>query len=371
MNRPLLRLRALALRLVACLGSFALAAGAGELGLRLFLPQPISWLSIYEAADVLPYRLRPLADQMVDTGETTWRVWIDARGQRGAPGAAPSEEGRPFLLGLGDSFAFGHGVDFEDGLFAQLERELGGELALRNAAVPGYGPVQYRQVLERQPVDPDLAGVLVASFLGNDFHDCVWHKAGAITDGALGATRGRRYLLKKHSHLYRFLSARAHAFRVGRGDSDLGLNARLIARESWSEQPLAQAVPIFRAELERLRALCLERGVPLLVLLLPARVSVDDALLEATIAAGGPARRSRDRDLPTRTAATMCEELGLPWLDPCECLRSLDPPLYFQFDGHYRPETARALARWLAPHVRERFLGPTVPSPAPYERAPQ
>ena len=345
------RARRFVVPLLALSGSLVLALLVAELGLRCLAPQPISWLSVYEPDPVLPYRLRPLAEQEIDTGETKWRIAIDALGQRNAPGAAVERE-RPFLLALGDSFAFGHGVDFEDSLSARLALELGGELALRNAAVPGYGPVQYRQVLERELDEPALAGVLVTSFLGNDFYDCVWAKEGPITDGALGATRGRRYWLKKNSHLYRFLSAHAHFLGLGRGESDLKLNARLMTPAAWDEKPLAEARATFRTELARMQELCRARGVPLLVLVLPARASVDDGLLGASIAAAGLTGGSYERNLPTRTVAALCAELGLPWLDTSAILRSLPGPLYFRFDGHFRAATTRALAHELAPLVR-------------------
>ena len=355
MNTLPQRARVFGVRLLTLLGSLALALVVAELGLRCVAPQPISWLSVYEPDEVLPYRLQPLAEQQIDTGETSWRITIDALGHRNAPGATV-DRAQPFLLGLGDSFAFGHGVDFEDSLYARLAAELGGGLAIRNAAVPGYGPVQYRQVLERELGEPGLAGVLVTSFLGNDFYDCVWGKEGPITDGALGATRGRRYWLKKHSHLYRFVSAHAHFLGLGRGESDLKLNARLMTSAAWNEKPLAQARDVFRTELGRMQELCRARGVPLFVLILPARASVDDALLESSAAAAGLSREKCERDLPTRTALTICAELDLPCLDASGCLRSLPAPLYFRFDGHFRPATTRALAHELAPLVRGRFF---------------
>jgi hypothetical protein len=343
-------LRALSRRLLVAGAALALALFLAELGLRLFLPRPISWLSIYEPDEVLPYRLRPLAQQLVDTGETRWSIAIDSAGYRCASGAAPLDTTAPFLLGLGDSFAFGHGVDQEQSLYARLERELG-TLPIRNACAPGYGPVQYRQMLERHLDQPGLAGVIVTSFLGNDFFDCTWSKAVPVTDGALGATRDPRYWLKKTSHLYRFLSASAHAVGLGRAESDLRLNARLLTTAAWDRKPLAPARAAFRAELERMRELCRARGLPLVCVLLPARASLDGELLAASLEAGGLAPGSYQRDLPTAVALELCAELGVPALDATPCLRALPAPLYFRFDGHFRPATTGALAAWLAPRL--------------------
>ena len=346
--------RRLGLGLAASLAGVVVAAGIGELGLRLAAPQPISWLSIYAPDEVLPYRLAPGVSQHVDTGETDWWVHVDAAGYRtGAPASAGPAAGA-YLLGLGDSFAFGHGTAFEASLYGILDVELEG-VRVRNAAVPGYGPEQYRQVLEAHLDDPELAeglkGVLVTSFLGNDFHDGIWNKRRPITDGALGATAGRRYWLKKSSHLYRFLAARAHALGVGRGESDLHLNAELLTKDEWVEGRLAEALAIYERELERIRDLCREHDLPLQVVLLPARATVDRELCEASVASAGLADGDWQPDLPTQKAAATCGRLSIPCFETSGLLGQLEPPLYLRFDGHFRPETTRAVARAIVEHL--------------------
>jgi len=332
----------------------ALSAGVAELGLRLLAPQPISWLSIYAEDERLPYRLAPGVSQHVATGETDWRVYVDERGYRApAAGARPPEPG-PYLLGLGDSFAFGHGTDQEESLYGMLDAALAG-VEVRNASVPGYGPEQYRMVLEDHLAAPDadrLAGVLVTSFLGNDFHDTLWNKERPITDGALGATAGRRYWIKKSSHLYRFLSARAHALGFGRGESDLHLNAELLTLEAWREGRLAEALEIYTRELRTIGELCRAADVPLFVILLPARATVDAELCSASIAGAGLEEDAWERDLPTRKAAAVCGRLAIPYFETGELLAGLPGPLYLRFDGHFQPATTRAIADTLL----QRFL---------------
>jgi len=344
--------RRLALRLALSTAALLLAVATAEFGLRQFAPQPISWLSIYAPDDVLPYRLAPGAQQRVETGETSWDVFVDAFGYRAdGPDAAGRNEAT-YLLGLGDSFAFGHGCNQEQSLYGLLDRGLEG-VRVRNAAVPGYGPTQYRQVLEHHLGQPGLVGVVVTSFLGNDFHDGIWNKDRPITDGALGATAGRRYWLKKTSHLYRFLSAQAHALGLGRGESDLQLSAELMSHAAWVDGRLAEAERIYQTELERIRDLCRENDLPLFVVLLPARTTTDDELLQAALQTAELAPEDWQRDLPTQKAAAVCARLGLPYFEAGELLRTLPPPVYFRFDGHFRPETTRVLAanleRQLAP----------------------
>lgn len=346
----LLPLRRVGLGLGVASLALVAAAGLAELGLRWLAPQPISWLSIYAEDDVLPYRLAPGAAQHVDTGETRWDVYVDAHGYRTEAPDRQALAGGPFLLGIGDSFAFGHGCDQAQSLYGLLDRALEGTTVV-NAAVPGYGPTQYRQVLERHLGRPGLSGVVVTSFLGNDFHDAIWNKDRPITDGALGATAGRRYWIKKTSHLYRFLSARAHALGFGRGESDLLLNAELMTPEAWFDGRLAEAERVYAEELERIRDLCREHELPLFVVLLPARTSVDDELCAASVAAAALAPDTWQRDLPTQKAAAICARLNVAYLETSELLGALPPPLYFRFDGHLRPEVTRALAGHLERHL--------------------
>lgn len=339
--------RRLALRLVLTLSALALATLAAEFGIRILAPRPISWLSIYAPDTALPYRLLPGVSQHIDTGETDWWVHVNQGGYRApSPAAEPSPSG-PYLLGLGDSFAFGHGTDFEDSLYGILDRELEG-VSVRNASVPGYGPEQYRRVLEKHFADPalakPLAGVFLTSFLGNDFHDCIWNKERPITDGALGATAGRRYWIKKTSHLYRFLAAAAHGLGFGRGESDLLLNAELLTRSEWFDGRLAEALRLYSEELERIRDLCREHDVPLFVILLPARSTVDEKRCAASIASAGLDDDAWQRDLPSQKAAALCGRLAIPFFETGEFLASLPHPLYLRFDGHFRAETSRALA---------------------------
>ena len=323
-----------------------LAIATGEIGLRLVAPQPISWLSIYAEDDVLPYRLAPGVSQHIDTGETDWWVHVDDAGYRAAAVGAPAQELEPYLLGLGDSFAFGHGTDYEDSLYGILDTKLE-DVSVRNASVPGYGPEQYRKVLEKHLAAPDadrLAGVFLTSFLGNDFHDAIWNKERPITDGALGATAGRRYWIKKNSHLYRFLSARAHAMGFGRGESDLHLNAELLTRDEWASGRLSEALEIYTRELQTIRDLCRDADIPLFVILLPARATVDEELRTASVASVGLEESAWQADLPTQKAAAACGKLAIPYFETGELLATLPRPLYLRFDGHFQAATTHAVA---------------------------
>jgi hypothetical protein len=143
---------------------------------------------------VLIYQLRPGARSTftyLNPDQTDWEysVSINARGFRGPPYDGTSS--RPRIVILGDSYAFGFGVD-DDATFPHLLEELfRGEVDVLNWAVPAYNLVQQVELLrEREGAyDPD---VVVLAFHANDFEPPVFRDAGQV----------RRVL---RSHLYAIL----------------------------------------------------------------------------------------------------------------------------------------------------------------------
>jgi hypothetical protein len=112
---------------------------------------------------------------------------------------------------LGDSFTFGHGVDYDQSYVGLLSADVKPRWHFCNTAVPGYGPVQYRQLLQyhldrgSQP-----SAVLVGTYVGNDFFDCIWGKDIPVVDGILGERKTWKTPVKRNSHLYRLCSKIYH-----------------------------------------------------------------------------------------------------------------------------------------------------------------
>jgi hypothetical protein len=110
--------------------------------------------------------------EMTVAGRTV-AVRLNGLGGRGGD-VGPKTPGERRLLCLGDSMVFGHGVAEEEALPAVLEdllRAAGGAVAVGNAGVPSFGPVQHERVLARwrEPFAPDA--VLLFVYIGNDFED--------------------------------------------------------------------------------------------------------------------------------------------------------------------------------------------------------
>jgi hypothetical protein len=304
--------------------STLLTIGLAELALRLFSPQSPSWLAIYRRHPELPFHaLMPDENVSVDTGETLWTVSTDADGFRTGTHrpAAPSCTD----LWLGDSFAFGHGVAYDDSIVGRVQAKTSDVLEL-NTSVPGYGPVQYRQLLEyayRQGRTPGV--IYVVTYVGNDFHDCVWDKDVPVHEGILGHAGDLKSWLKTHVHLYRLASAAFHRFFPAPGTPYEQMLAQLADPDAWADGFLAE-------EMSRIQALGREHGAEVRFVILPTKAAVDATRAGAAPGGAGDAR------LPVREAEAALRGIGASVLDVTEVL-SQQPAdgLYLPFDGHFTP----------------------------------
>jgi lysophospholipase L1-like esterase len=300
-----------------------------EFGLRLAAPQPRSWLDIYQADSEIGYKLQGSAIRHIDTGESVWTARTSDAGWRIADSHV-TEAGEPETLGLlflGDSYTFGLGVDYDDCFVGRFEADAG--VNCLNAGVPGYGPVQYAQVVRRlldQQIRPTR--VVLMFYVGNDFFDCVWNKRVDVVNGVLGGQRSIKAFAKEHSHLYRLLSRIRHTYAPTRFDATTV--DRRMATEDWSTGELLQASQIVRSMLQQIRDDVAMIGGTLYVVPLPSR-----AALETIQGVGG---RIDEGDRPLRELRSIIDELRIPAIDVVRDLVNYPTDeLYFAHDGHFTP----------------------------------
>ncbi len=333
------RRRRLIVKLLFSGVSIALGLGLCEVLLRLVAPQPPSWLDVYRRHPTLAtYTLQTNVERLVDTGESRWTVKSDADGFRvsrnGSAGGAT-------VLCLGDSFTFGYGVDHEQSFVGLLQSQAGSSARWVNAAVPGFGPVQYVQVLQYlldRPLTPRY--LLVGTFVGNDFHDCIWRKEAQVRDGVIGHRGDLRSFAKLNSHLYRLGSKCFHRFAPGREDDFQFQEAMAIAK-NWDESSLKSAAAAYREQFQKLAALCRDHSIQAVVVVIPTRGAVEAAARSAGTDSGPR--------LPADQASKILENLGLANLDLTPSLAALDADqLYFRHDGHFTPLGHRVAAEAIA-----------------------
>jgi len=391
-------LRALVKRLKLLLGNLAITAALllvcaalGEAWLRA-VPQQndaalqddgsTKWrFNPYQPDGVLGYVHRADWETVHASGDFHVTVHTNALGLRGAPAAKHKQPGSFRILVLGDSFAFGFGVEDGETFAATLARLLEpppgfARVEVLNAGVAGWSADQYLLYLETRgfALAPDLVLLAVTE---NDPADLAWNRheldARRLPLRTLPTRRmidqsGRmRYLeggplalpalgfpgqswLADHSVLYHWLRwrlARLWIWRALRGEerrqrAEAGpppegpietLSPDAIQRGLWSGPPFQ--IRYHRYLVEAIRSACAERGVRLATLLIHFRAA--QTTPESAEALGADC--ARDPDCTTSSALLAGRT---------------EAEIFFPDDGHWNARGHALVAAGLADRLRQR-----------------
>jgi hypothetical protein len=203
---------------------------------------------------------RPTGYAPVNTGHRAVRE-KNARGYRDLERGLAKPAGTRRLLSLGDSFAWGAGVQFEDAYPQRLERALtrrrGETWEVVNLALPGMKTADHAVQLadEGFAYQPD---VVVLGYVLNDSEDAAAAEARRAADWS--EARGPRASLLDRSALLRLFRRRIWATREGR--------RRISGYRSMYDENAAGWIA-GRAALQRMGQLCRERDVPWVVAIFP------------------------------------------------------------------------------------------------------
>ncbi len=291
---------------------------------------------------------------------------IDSLGLREREIAVARPTGRRRVLIVGDSIAFGTGVDVDERFSDVLGHQLGDEVEVINAGVPGWGNDQemlfYEQRLRR--LQPD---VVVLSFtVGNDIVNNAL--GGALLEGG---TKPRFQLagnslvmippaplppqslasrIKSVAHRSRFLvfakrrlMRRAYQHQVHEETSQQlhGFESyRDLSHWSAYENPPDDATEaawkVTEALLSRFASDCRADSARFIVFAMPLKLEIDDAW-RAEVIKGTHADASRiDMRYPYHRLTTYCATHGIEFHYPADRFRTVAAKgtLYFKKDSH-------------------------------------
>jgi len=300
------------------------------------------------------YRIAPGFEGRHVTDHYAVTIRTNAAGLRDDP-LRPRAPGTRRVLALGDSFGFGHGVEAAQAYPARLEERLPGTEVV-NAAVPGYGTLDALALLEAE-VDrlaPDM--VLLAVYVGNDFRDNARDRFGRLVarsgvlvtahPGEPGWWTSLKAAAGAHSRALLFVLKRIRALTLDAEDvrrilcEDLrwGAGFGIAMLERTYSEAADHAFGITVHALERTAALCRERGLGLLVALLPGPLQYHDGVWAEAVARCGldPGRYERDR--PNRRLAAWGRRAGVEVVDLLPAFReacAADPDLRPFLDVHF------------------------------------
>ncbi len=371
-------------RLGLILAGLVVATVVAEFTLALFWPQPTmnrlrsQWPAIYRPSRTMPYELIPNArSQIVDpTGEFDTKVSINSLGHRGPEFSIDKPDGVTRVLAIGDSFTFGWGVEDDEPYPRQLERLLRAKPGLGKVEVINAGfaacfyPDTYYVYLRDRGLawKPDV--VVVGFYLGNDIYEFGMDTWNAWQPRLPGALPGGVRMLHKHvedgylvsnerdpryatpilrnSHL----AQAYYSLKEEQPRPRSELFNRFIYRNDYPPATRAHVRDVRRlfAEMHRMTA---ERGIPLVVMIIPAREQVhplDDAEFKSI---------AQDLTRPNREFGAYFAQKGIRHFDLLEPFREASKVkrYYFHHDNHWNLDGHRFAAERLAAVV-EPLLAP-------------
>ena len=372
------RLARLAKRLAALLAGLALGVAALEAALRLTDWQPyldpIGPRGLFVADPELGLRLRPGFEGRHRHPEYDVAVAVNAAGLREDRALAPKPPGTFRILSLGDSFAYGHGVEIEQTYGRLLEGRLGCEVW--NAGAPTYGQRHMRLALAKykDAVEPDL--VLATFLFANDLLDNAGpgptERGGLVISPEVAAFVDRSGPLSfafDHSDVLLYLTLGWYKWRHDY-DPAPALAPDVGPHEAWPDLIEFRAVERppelelgWRNAEEHLAGLAREAraaGCALVLIDLPLWYQVDPAAWESIRARHGLAEEDYALTYAADRLAAFCAREGIHFFDTLRALRS-EPgasELYHGRDRHFNAAGHARVAEGLEAFLRERGLVP-------------
>jgi hypothetical protein len=355
------------LRGLAALFGLTLALAASEIYLRVFLPQPLG-LS-YRAASGLTLNI-PGASVRYRRIEFDNRVQINSLGLRDREISVAKPPGVFRILVLGDSFAEGKQVAFDEVFPQRLERSLRERFPHRrwevvNGGISGYGTaeeIKFFGVLGRA-LEPDL--VILAFCVGNDVQNNVASGYFRLHDSRLeelplqpltARERWRARLREfgaAHFHVYQFLRDRYHRTASSTPEALEESPVQVIAPADEAGWRLTEAL------LDRLLELVNAADARFFFVAIPQRVQVFD---DEWSASTGLETGDNSRIEPQRRLGVYARQHLLPFLDLLPDLHaaSVGERAYFRIDGHWNAHGHRVAAdAILESLVKFQLLGDT------------
>lgn len=346
------------------LAAFSLLAtfAVVELGVRLLVDferqRPLAIYDVDHAGGGLSFL--PGRTRRYESSEFPFEARYNAFGRRDVEWPPEVIADPSSVLFIGDSFAFGVGVDHEETIPSQLEARFaaaGRPVEVMNFGMPGNGAPPSYAVLLDDAIARGFAArnVVVAIFVGNDFYPSVldWQAARANGPAPPAAPP-----LLSHSKTLEFLklrvsqSARVVGWALAAGRL-LGVSlydsagTYIFLRERTLEQEA-----LFREILGHLGVMnerCREGGRRLFAVIFPNRIQVEnrEALTSAVY----------DPERPHRDILAWCREQRMPCLDLlpvlAEAWRREREPLFFPIDRHLDPRGYRLASDAIAAFLRE------------------
>jgi len=288
------------------------------------------------------------------------------------------------ILGLGDSFCFGHGVELEDTYLTlfenKLRKEFGSNMEVVKAGVPGTGPQTYLNVMAQEGIkyEPDI--VIVSFFVGNDINDIklsnhkqndidleskvkqdVSENKTNIKKTGSNNSKSTTYIkdfLRRHVHLYSFV--------VDRLKTNPFIQSFLQKKNIASGLIGSYVIDVLKKDYDDIYLRKWEETYTVFdsiislspntaILIIPTREQVNDTRREKALKQLG--YKSEDIDIykPNNLLKAYCKNRNIYCIDLLDAFRNTyqktEKSLYFKIDPHFNTLGHELAAEVLFTHI--------------------
>ncbi len=301
---------------------FWLVAFGTRIGSRLLEPRCIAWNEVFAFDDQFGWKPKPNL-KVHHLADDVFQLTTDSEGWRGRISLAQSR-----VVVLGDSFAFGYGID-DDDFFANCTPEL----QVKAIGSNGYNMVQELMWLEH--LAPHLKDKLVVWFiyLGNDLHENLVPDMHGYRMPFLRSRDGNWEITNRHLRPEKW----PFTFTLGGGRTDYYEQlARLCV-------PGARSSRAYRAceyLIQRAKQCCERADARLIVISIPERHQLNSAGVAFLQSLSGNSSLF-DPDLPDSQLGAICRSLAIQFV----ALKGrLNASHYKTHDWHWNRKGHRAVA---------------------------
>lgn len=309
---------------------------------------------LYENSPVFGYHLRPGAGGTATSREFTFNIKVNSQGLRDVERSSYDKPAGTFrVLGLGDSFAMGHGVGYEEMFLTLLEKSLQNKYGQNKVDVVkagqgGYNPNHELAFLKEEGLKykPDL--VLLA-FFENDFVD---KKSGSIDEGAivrdgyLQSPPSKEFSLKSlifgHMRSWGYMAAKVRAlpFFARAAKDEENIHFQVDSTQKNPSNPETKATIAYTFDLvEKIHQAAAQEGIDFMVVAIPGDFRVDPAIKDRLNEQYGLKPEETDYLLPYKNFERLGQERGFKVLNLGPIIEGytgkVSGGLYYPIDTHF------------------------------------
>lgn len=345
-----------------------------EFLVRLFLPQNIESPANFFSPDaILGWKLQPNLHRVFHSPDFETKLITNERGFRDKLHNYEKSNGTFRIVGLGDSFLFGWGVDFKDTVLFNLQKILAldgittKKIETINLGVAGYNISQYYKILQLEGIKykPDL--VILFFYVDDWKEDSSYDYQGVTKDGFLhsqdrfsfdsirSVLLPFRIFLKRNSQLY--ILVRDHFNATLKRKKIMAIPEIMLYRK---DNDFFRRFSFTSSLIKEIRDFSEKNiGSRFIVCFIPDKIQVRESFRELVTKAYGINNNDYDWLQPQRIMANFCAENNIFLLDltPAFSEREKNTPLYFsRVDIHWNKLGHLLAAEEICKYIRKRQI---------------